>query len=69
VIELPEVRMKILEVMHALETAYELYGDIIVDICEHSAASRKHYWCTSVVSNKDVVSISFHKDGRYKKVE
>lgn len=61
--------MKILEVMHALETAYELYGDIVVDICEHSDTSRKHYWCTSVVANKEVASISFHKGDRYKKVE
>lgn len=61
--------MKVLEVIHALENAYELYGDIVVDICEYGELAKRHYWCTSVVTNKDTVSISFHKNDRYKKGE
>lgn len=61
--------MKILEMIHSLEEAYNLYGDIVVDICEHNEAAKKHYWCTSVVADKDIASIAFHKCDRYKRVD
>lgn len=58
--------MTILELMHTLEMAHELYGDIPVDAVQMENSHRKRYWTKGTHATKDVFSILFHVDDRYK---
>lgn len=58
--------MKILELIHNLETAYELYGDRQVEICCYSEEKKKYYWVSSCRLLPNRVIIGYHKDSLFK---
>ena len=55
--------MKILELLHAAEEAYQLYGDINIEIAEFSNdGAIGAFWASSCRGTKKSFKIGFHRD-------